>query len=106
METEDLSGLVKEYDAHLVNRNQIVKVLDPRNRLREKRWASQAAGRADRGTWESEDLYLQEKSLCAVSTDMCKGTVQTVSVETVWKGMSEWKKWYCAVRAHTIKNFI
>ena len=30
METEDLSGLVKEYDTHLINRNQIVKVLDPK----------------------------------------------------------------------------
>lgn len=30
LETEDLSGLIKEYDEHLVNRDQIVRVLDPK----------------------------------------------------------------------------
>ncbi len=103
METEDLSGLVKEYDTHLINRNQIVKVLDPKEPFYGKAMGITPKGELIVDTWEAEDLYLQEKSLCAVSTDMCKDTVQTVSVETVWKGMSEWKKWYCAVRAHTIK---
>ena len=30
LETEDLGGLVREYDAHLVNRTQMVRVLDPK----------------------------------------------------------------------------
>ena len=83
METEDLSGLVKEYDAH------------------------HAAGRADRGYLGEQKTCICRRSLCARCLRICvRDTVQTVSVETVWKGMSEWKKWYCAVRAHTIKNFI
>ena len=40
LQTEDLSGLVNEYNSHLVNMHQQVKVLDPKNRLRVKPWES------------------------------------------------------------------
>lgn len=56
LETEDLGGLVREYDAHLVNRNQVVKVLDPK-----EPFAGMARGITARGelivdTWESRRL--------------------------------------------------
>lgn len=73
METEDLSGLVKEYDAHLVNRNQIVKVLDPKEPFEGK-----AMGITPRGelTWipgRAEDSYRRGRSPSGASMDTCRG---------------------------------
>ena len=56
METEDLSGLVKEYDAHLVNRNQIVKVLDPKEPFEGKAMGITPRGELIVDTWESRRL--------------------------------------------------
>ena len=44
LKTEELSGLVEEYDAHLVNRDQIVRVLDPK-----EPFLGKARGITDRG---------------------------------------------------------
>ncbi len=56
METEDLSGLVKEYDAHLVNRNQIVKVLDQKEPFEGKAMGITPRGELIVDTWESRRL--------------------------------------------------
>ena len=56
METEDLSGLVKEYDAHLVNRNQIVKVLDPKEPFEGKAMGITPRGELIVDTWEIRRL--------------------------------------------------
>ena len=56
METEDLGGLVKEYDAHLVNRNQIVKVLDPKEPFEGKAMGITPRGELIVDTWESRRL--------------------------------------------------
>lgn len=56
METEDLSGLVKEYEAHLVNMHQIVKVLDPKEPFEGKARGITARGELMVDTWESRRL--------------------------------------------------
>ena len=56
METEDLSGLVKEYDTHLINRNQIVKVLDPKEPFEGKAMGITPRGELIVDTWESRRL--------------------------------------------------
>ena len=54
--TEDLSGLVKEYDAHLVNLHQTVKVLDPKEPFEGKAMGISARGELIVDTWESRRL--------------------------------------------------
>lgn len=56
LETEDLSGLVKEYDAHLVNMHQIVKVLDPKEPFEGKAMGISPRGELIVDTWESRKL--------------------------------------------------
>ena len=56
METEDLSGLVKEYDTHLINRNQMVKVLDPKEPFDGKAMGITPRGELIVDTWESRRL--------------------------------------------------
>lgn len=56
LETQDLSGLVREYDAHLVNRNQVVKVLDPKEPFEGRARGITARGELIVDTWESRRL--------------------------------------------------
>lgn len=56
LETEDLSGLVKEYDAHLVNMHQLVKVLDPKEPFEGKAMGITPRGELIVDTWESRKL--------------------------------------------------
>lgn len=56
LETEDLGGLVREYDAHLVNRNQVVKVLDPKEPFEGMARGITARGELIVDTWESRRL--------------------------------------------------
>lgn len=56
LQTEDLQGLVKEYDAHLVNRNQAVKVLDPKEPFEGKAMGITSRGELIVDTWESRKL--------------------------------------------------
>lgn len=56
LETEDLSGLAKEYEAHLVNMHQIVKVLDPKEPFEGKAMGITARGELMVDTWESRRL--------------------------------------------------
>lgn len=56
LETEDLGGLVKEYDANLVNRHQIVKVQDPREPFEGKAMGITPRGELIVDTWESRKL--------------------------------------------------
>ncbi len=56
LKTEDLTAIVKQYDAYMVNRNQAVRVLDPK-----EPYEGQARGITARGellvdTWESRRL--------------------------------------------------
>lgn len=55
-ETEDLSGLIREYDAHLVNMHQIVKVLDPKEPFEGKAMGITSRGELIVDTWESRKL--------------------------------------------------
>ena len=91
METEDLSGLVKEYDAHLVNRNQIVKVLDPKEPFEGK-----AMGITARGGLRPGRLWIR-----------VEGAARAASVETVWKGMSEMEEVVlCGASAYNKKFYL
>ncbi len=56
LETQDLSGLVKEYDEHLVNRNQIVRVLDPNDPFEGRAMGITSKGELVVDTWESRKL--------------------------------------------------
>ena len=66
METEDLSGLVKEYDTHLINRNQIVKVLDPKEPFEGKAMGITPRGELIVDTWESRLVSAGEVSVRGV----------------------------------------
>lgn len=56
LETEDLSGLVKEYNSYLVNMHQIVKVLDPKEAFEGRAMGITARGELIVDTWESRKL--------------------------------------------------
>lgn len=56
LKTQDLSGLVREYDAHLVNRNQVVKVLDPNEPFEGRARGITPRGELIVDTWESRRL--------------------------------------------------
>lgn len=56
LETEDLSGLVKEYNENLVNVNQNVRVLDPQEPFEGKAMGITAKGELIVDTWESRKL--------------------------------------------------
>lgn len=56
LETQDLSGLVKEYDEHLVNRNQIVRVLDINDPYEGRAMGITSKGELIVDTWESRKL--------------------------------------------------
>lgn len=56
LETEDLSGLVKEYNENLVNVNQNVRVLDPKEPFEGKAMGITARGELIVDTWESRKL--------------------------------------------------
>lgn len=56
IKTQDLSGLVKEYEAHLVNMHQGVRVLDPREPFEGKAMGITARGELIVDTWESRRL--------------------------------------------------
>lgn len=56
LETQDLSGLVREYDEHLVNRNQIVRVLDLKDPFEGRAMGITAKGELIVDTWESRKL--------------------------------------------------
>lgn len=56
LKTEDLSGLVKEYNSHLVNLHQIVKVLDPKEPFEGKAMGITPRGELIVDTWESRRL--------------------------------------------------
>ncbi|MGN0142512.1 MAG: biotin--[acetyl-CoA-carboxylase] ligase, partial [Roseburia sp.] len=56
LETEDLSGLVKEYNASLVNMHQGVRVLDPKEPFEGKAMGITARGELIVDTWESRKL--------------------------------------------------
>lgn len=58
LQTEDLSGLVKEYEAHLVNMHQIVKVLDSKEPFEGKAMGITARGELMVDTWESRRLVV------------------------------------------------
>lgn len=64
LKKEDLSGLVKEYDINLVNRNQQVKVLDPKEPFEGKAMGITPRGELIVDTWESRKLvYAGEVSV-------------------------------------------
>ncbi len=54
--TDDLSALVNEYNAHLVNMHQQVKVLDPKEPFEGKAMGITAKGELIVDTWESRKL--------------------------------------------------
>lgn len=56
IKTQDLSGLVQEYNEHLVNMHQEVKVLDPRDSFEGKASGITARGELIVDTWESRRL--------------------------------------------------
>lgn len=56
LQTEDLRNLVKEYDAHLVNMHQIVRVLDPKEPFEGKAMGITPKGELMVDTWESRKL--------------------------------------------------
>lgn len=56
METEDLSGLVKEYNAILVNMNKSVRVLDPKEPFEGKAMGITKKGELIVDTWESRKM--------------------------------------------------
>lgn len=56
LQTEDLSGLVKEYEAHLVNMHQIVRVLDLKEPFEGRARGITARGELMVDTWESRRL--------------------------------------------------
>ena len=56
LKTEDLSGLVGEYNAHLVNMHQQVKVLDPKEPFEGKAMGITPKGELIVDTWESRKL--------------------------------------------------
>ena len=56
LQTEDLSGLVKEYNAHLVNMHQNVRVLDPKEPFEGKAMGITPKGELIVDTWESRKL--------------------------------------------------
>ena len=56
METEDLSGLVKEYNSILVNMNKSVRVLDPKEPFEGKAMGITKKGELIVDTWESRTL--------------------------------------------------
>lgn len=56
LKTEDLSGLVKEYNAHLVNMHQNVRVLDPKEPFEGKAMGITQKGELIVDTWESRKL--------------------------------------------------
>lgn len=108
METEDLSGLVKEYDAHLVNRNQIVKVLDPKEPFEGKAMGHHAAGRADRGYLGEQKTRIGGGGLRPGRLWIrVEGAARAASVETVWKGMSEMEEVVlCGASAYNKKFYL
>ena len=56
LKTEDLSGLVKEYNAALVNMNKNVRVLDPKEPFEGKAMGINERGELIVDTWESRKL--------------------------------------------------
>ncbi len=56
LETEDLSGLMKEYNARLVNMQKIVRVLDPKEPYEGKAMGITQKGELIVDTWESRKL--------------------------------------------------
>ena len=56
LETQDLSRLVKEYEEHLVNMHQSVRVLDPEEPFDGKAMGITARGELIVDTWESRRL--------------------------------------------------
>ena len=56
LETEDLRGLVKEYNAHLVNMHQSVKVQDPKEPFEGRAMGITPRGELIVDTWESRKL--------------------------------------------------
>ena len=56
LQTEDLSGIIKEYDEILANRNREVRVLDPREPFEGKAMGITKKGELIVDTWESRKL--------------------------------------------------
>ena len=56
LETEDLSGLVKKYDAHLINMHKQVRVLDPKEPYEAKAMGITPHGELIVDTWEGRKL--------------------------------------------------
>ena len=56
LQTEDLSGLMREYNAHLVNIQKMVKVLDPKEPFEGKAMGITKKGELVVDTWESRKL--------------------------------------------------
>lgn len=56
MQTQDLRNLVKEYNAHLVNMHQNVKVLDPKEPFEGRAMGITSRGELMVDTWESRKL--------------------------------------------------
>lgn len=56
LQTQDLSGLVKEYEAHLVNMHQSVRVIDPKEPFDGRAMGITPRGELMVDTWESRRL--------------------------------------------------
>ena len=56
LQTQDLSGLVKEYEAHLVNMHQSVRVIDPKESFEGRAMGITPRGELMVDTWESRRL--------------------------------------------------
>ena len=63
LKTEDLSGLVKEYNAHLVNMHQIVSVLDPKEPFEGKAMGITPRGELIVDTWKGRRFAADEVSV-------------------------------------------
>ena len=87
LETEDLSGLVKEYNAHLINMQKQVRVLDPKEPYEAKAMGITPHGELIVDTWEGRKLVSLRRSFRERSIRIC---------------LRE-KKWCSAERALTIK---
>lgn len=78
LRTEDLSGLAKQYDAYMVNRNQQVKVLDAKDSFE-----GTARGITSRGSFGGylgrKKAGILRRSVCAGHLWLCVGCTQEMS---------------------------
>lgn len=95
LKTEDMQGLVGEYNRKLANMNQQVRVLDPKDPYEGTARGITPKGELIVDTWEARKLVSSGEYLCVDSMDMCKESLLCIR-----------KKSCSVVRVRIIKNFI